>query len=89
MGWCHARRTQNFITSPADFRFCKNSQTRSLSKDLGGTWYEYGIGANFNLTKQTHLYADLEAASGEALTPRAAAAFHSLQTIPQKHAGIS
>ncbi len=48
----------------ADFRFGKNGQTRSLSEDLGGTWYEYGIGANFNLTKQTHLYADLEAASG-------------------------
>lgn len=48
----------------ADFRFGKNGQTRALSEDLGGTWYEYGIGANFNLTKQTHLYADLEAASG-------------------------
>ena len=33
-------------------------------EELGGTWYEYGIGVNFNATKQTHIYADLEAASG-------------------------
>lgn len=48
----------------ADYDFSKNGDVRHLSNDLGGTWYEYGIGANFNVTPQTHLYADLEAASG-------------------------
>lgn len=28
--------------------------------DLGGTWYELGLGANFNLTDTTYTYVDLE-----------------------------
>ncbi len=30
------------------------------SEDLGGTWYEMGIGANFNITDNTYVYVDLE-----------------------------
>ena len=49
----------------ADFTFSKTAGTaRTISEELGGTWYEYGIGANFNATKQVHLYADVEAANG-------------------------
>ena len=49
----------------ADFTFSKTTGTaRTISEELGGTWYEYGIGANFNATKQVHLYADVEAANG-------------------------
>lgn len=49
----------------ADFTFSKTAgATRTISEELGGTWYEYGIGANFNATKQVHLYADVEAANG-------------------------
>lgn len=49
----------------ADFTFSKTSgQSRTISEELGGTWFEYGIGANFNATKQVHLYADVEAANG-------------------------
>lgn len=49
----------------ADFTFSKAAGTsRTISEELGGTWYEYGIGANFNATKQVHLYADVEASSG-------------------------
>lgn len=36
----------------------KVSQT--LKDDLGGTWYEFGLGANFNLTDTTYVYVDLE-----------------------------
>ena len=36
----------------------KVSQT--LKDDLGGTWYEFGLGANFNLTDTTYVYIDLE-----------------------------
>ena len=32
--------------------------------DLGGTWMEYGLGANFNLTEGTYIYADLERNDG-------------------------
>lgn len=49
----------------ANFKFSKDGvNSRAISESLGGTWYEYGIGANFNATKQLHIYADLEAANG-------------------------
>ncbi len=49
----------------ADFAFSKdNGAARSLTEDLGGTWYEYGIGFNLNATNKTHIYADLEASDG-------------------------
>lgn len=48
----------------ADFTFSKGVGSRTISEELGGTWYEYGIGANFNATKQVHLYADVEASNG-------------------------
>lgn len=49
----------------ADFRFGKpNLGTRTLSEDLGGTWYEYGIGADFNMTDQLHFWAELERGDG-------------------------
>lgn len=47
-----------------DFSFTHGDAYRTMSEDLGGTWYEYGIGANFTVTPQTHVYADLEAADG-------------------------
>ena len=34
--------------------------SKSLSDDLGGTWYELGLGANFNLSDSTYAYVDLE-----------------------------
>ena len=49
----------------ADFTFSKGGDARrALTEELGGTWYEYGLGANFNVTKQIHGYADVEASSG-------------------------
>ncbi|MDO4936496.1 MAG: autotransporter outer membrane beta-barrel domain-containing protein [Sutterellaceae bacterium] len=50
--------------SEADFTFSDGANARAMSSDLGGTWYEFGIGANFNVTDQTHLYADVEASNG-------------------------
>lgn len=48
-----------------NFKFSKNgTDPRAISESLGGTWYEYGVGANFNATKQLHIYADVEAANG-------------------------
>lgn len=31
------------------------------------TWVEYGLGANFNLTKSTYVWTDVERTSGGAL----------------------
>lgn len=47
-----------------EYRFGKDGAMRTISGDLGDTWTEYGIGANFNATKQVHVYADVEATSG-------------------------
>ncbi len=38
-----------------------------LQLDGADTWYEYGIGANFNLNKNTYVYADVERTGGAAL----------------------
>lgn len=38
----------------------KNGVSSSIEEDLGGTWYEMGIGANFNVTDNTYVYVDLE-----------------------------
>ena len=48
----------------ADFSFRKGDIERSLTESLGGTWYEYGFGADFNPTDKVHLYADIEAGNG-------------------------
>ncbi|MDO5532997.1 autotransporter outer membrane beta-barrel domain-containing protein, partial [Sutterella sp.] len=48
----------------ADYAYTSASGvSRKLTEELGGTWYEYGIGANFNATKQLHIYADAERSS--------------------------
>ena len=36
----------------------------TVTDDLGGTWIEYGVGANFNWTDRTYTYVDLERNSG-------------------------
>lgn len=49
----------------ADFRFGKSGAvSRTISEELGGTWYEYGIGADLNATNQLHFWADLERGEG-------------------------
>lgn len=48
----------------ADYTFRKGDIERSLTESLGGTWYEYGFGADFNPMDNLHLYADVEAGNG-------------------------
>lgn len=36
----------------------------TIKDDMGGTWVEYGVGANFNWTDATYTYVDLERNSG-------------------------
>lgn len=48
----------------ADYAFSKNGHKRALSENLGGTWYEYGVGANLKFSDALYGYADVEAADG-------------------------
>ena len=34
--------------------------TKTMKDELGGTWYEFGLGANFNLSDTTYTYVDLQ-----------------------------
>lgn len=42
----------------------KGDQHGTMSEDLGGTWLEMGLGANFNWTDRTYTYIDLERTNG-------------------------
>lgn len=42
----------------------KDDDVAYLKDELGGTWVEYGIGANFSLTNSTYTFVDLEKTSG-------------------------
>lgn len=47
------------------YDFSKSSgEYRSWKDDLGGTWYEFGLGANLVLTDAVRFYADIESAQG-------------------------
>ena len=46
------------------FTGLQSGQTRKVLDELGGTWYEMGIGANYNVTDNTYLYADFQYANG-------------------------
>lgn len=48
----------------ATARSLKTSATADIYEDLGGTWGEFGIGANINFTKNTYMYVDAEITSG-------------------------
>ncbi len=41
-----------------------NGISRAIDTDGADTWFEYGIGGNFNLTKSTYLWADVERTTG-------------------------
>ena len=44
--------------------FGKGDVTRTIAEDLGGGWWEVGVGANINLSKATYIYADVEKTIG-------------------------
>ncbi|MBQ9763841.1 MAG: autotransporter outer membrane beta-barrel domain-containing protein [Phascolarctobacterium sp.] len=47
-----------------DTTFGKNGVTRTIEEDLGGGWWEVGVGANVSLSKATYIYADIEKTFG-------------------------
>lgn len=44
--------------------FTNGIDTRKFKDDLGGGWWEVGVGANINLSKATYIYADVEKTFG-------------------------
>ena len=38
----------------------KGASLNTFHDDVGGTWIEYGVGANFNWTDRTYTYVDFE-----------------------------
>lgn len=44
--------------------FRNDTARRTFAEDLGGGWWEVGVGANFNLSKATYIYADVEKTFG-------------------------
>ena len=47
-----------------DSTFSMGGVTRTIEEDLGGGWWEVGVGANINLSKATYIYADIEKTFG-------------------------
>lgn len=45
-------------------RASKNGVSERIYDDLGGTWCEFAVGANFNVTERTYTYVDLERTTG-------------------------
>lgn len=48
----------------ASTHFNTATAASSYKEDLGGGWWEVGVGTNLNLSKATHLYVDLEKTIG-------------------------
>ena len=44
--------------------FANSGARREFKYDLGGGWWEVGVGANINLSKATYIYADVEKTFG-------------------------
>ena len=40
------------------------NSANTFESDLGGSWFELGVGANFNWTKNTYSYIDFERTNG-------------------------
>ena len=47
-----------------DVTFSKKGVTRGFKQDLGGGWWEVGVGTNINLSDAIHLYFDVEKTFG-------------------------
>ena len=48
----------------ASMSFSDGKITKTVEDDLGGGWFEVGVGTNINLSKATYVYADVEKTFG-------------------------
>ncbi len=44
--------------------FAQDGVARTLKQDLGGSWWEVGVGTNINFSEATHIYLDVEKTFG-------------------------
>ena len=64
-GSVYARISGNYdFKGEMNARYYGGKGFNTSYEDLGGSWVEYGIGANFNWTENTYTYVDLERTSG-------------------------
>ncbi len=54
----------NDFEGELDTRASAGNARKTVHDDIGGTWVEYGVGANFNFTPSTYGYVDFERTSG-------------------------
>lgn len=54
----------NDFRGESDTTFRYGDAKRTVSQDLGGSWYELGLGGNWNVADDTYLYADFQYADG-------------------------
>lgn len=48
----------------SDVRYSSSKASTTVHDDIGGSWIEYALGANVNITPSTYTYVDLERTSG-------------------------
>lgn len=48
----------------SDVRYSSSKASTTVHDDIGGSWAEYALGANVNITPSTYTYVDLERTSG-------------------------
>lgn len=60
--YAHASVNHDFL-GDADFT-ATSGASRDFSVDLGGTWFSYGVGAQFNTSKNINFYGVLERSNG-------------------------
>ena len=62
--FAHASVNHDFL-GDVDYKASyKTNAPRDLSVDIGGTWYTYGVGAQFNTSKNLNFYGTLERSNG-------------------------
>ena len=60
--WLHASAVHEF-SGDSEITARMGSAVNTIKQDGKDTWFEYGIGANFNLTPSTYIWADVERTS--------------------------
>jgi outer membrane autotransporter protein len=71
LGHIYARASYLYdFDGESDVTMSYNGSRVKYSDDIGGGWWEVGIGANLNLSKASHLYIDVEKTyGGDVTTP--------------------
>ena len=61
--YAHASVNNDFL-GDIDYTARLGNVARDISADIGGTWFSYGVGAQFNTSKNLNFYGTLERSNG-------------------------